>query len=130
MELPGKGLTVYLIFSLQRLSIQVESKTYLKHAWEIKCSFVCKTFFKLSSSTSLINGSLYFTFSNTVSLIFGRVDGNVTISLNICFFKVIFLCLTQVHIFCISDNYKCLHCEEGPYKYEHSNLKYINLQGC
>jgi len=55
------------------------------------------------------------------------MDGNVTINLNICFFKAISLHLTQVHIFCISDNYKRLHCEEGPYKYEHYSLKHINL---
>jgi len=56
------------------------------------------------------------------------VDGNVTLNPYICFFfKAISLRLTQVHIFCISDSYKCLHCDEGPYKYEHYNLTNINL---
>jgi hypothetical protein len=51
----------------------------------------------------------------------------VTINLNICFFKAISFTLIQVHNFFVSDNYKCLHFEEGPYKYEHCNLKFINL---
>jgi hypothetical protein len=29
----------------------------------------------------------------------------------------------------MSDNSKCLHCEEGPYKYEHYNLNSSTYRG-
>lgn len=110
MELPGKGFTVYLIFSLQRLSVQ----TYLKHAWGIKCTFVCKSFSNFQAALPLSTAASIFIFSNTISLIFGRVDGNVTINPNICFFKAISLHLTQVHIFCISDLINVYTVKRGP----------------
>ena len=89
---------------------------------------MCARLFSNSQAVlPLSTAACIFIFGKTVSLIFDRMDGNVTINLNICFFKAISLHLTQVHIFCISDNYKRLHCEEGPYKYEHYSLKHINL---
>jgi hypothetical protein len=46
-----------------------------------------RVFLNLQAALPLSTAARIFIFSKTVSLIFGKVDGNVTINLNICFLR-------------------------------------------